>query len=125
MNRLPSWLQWSLCALPLALATFFSFYQALHELDEARAEARRAREARAREETASGERAKDAAQASWELHSYLTNTYGSLSGALQTVGLLGVALILSFGALKSMVEGYEARIRRLEAELARREQPVP
>jgi hypothetical protein len=41
------------------------------------------------------------------------------------VALLGFAVILSFGVLKSIVEGYEARIRRLEAELARLKQPVP
>jgi hypothetical protein len=41
------------------------------------------------------------------------------------VGLLGFAVILSFGVLRSIVEGYEARIRRLEDTLTRREQPVP
>jgi hypothetical protein len=41
------------------------------------------------------------------------------------VGLLGFAVILSFGVLRSIVEGYEARVRRLEDTLTRREQPVP
>jgi hypothetical protein len=74
MNLLPSWLRWFLCALPVAAATFFSWYLSLREL---------------------------------------------------AVGLLGGAVLLSFGVQKSIVEGYEARIRRLEEKLARREQPIP
>ena len=74
MNLLPSWLRWSLCALPVAAATFVSCYLSLREL---------------------------------------------------AVGLLGSAVLLSFAVLKSIVGGCEARVSRLEAELARRKQPVP
>ena len=74
MNLLPSWLKWSLCALPVAAAMVVSWYLPSREL---------------------------------------------------AVGLLGFAVILSFGVLRGIVEGYEARIRRLEDKRTRREQPVP
>ena len=32
MNLLPSWLRWSLCALPVTAATFVSCYLSLREL---------------------------------------------------------------------------------------------
>jgi hypothetical protein len=52
-------------------------------------------------------------------------SFYAVSGALAAVGLLGLALLLPFAFLRSIAHGYEARIRRLEEELARREQPVP